>query len=86
MSLLRTTTRWIGALALAGSLAACAASPPRGNADPRAVPGAGDDVEATPPPRTREPRALDPRLDVDNLGARLSPYIESIGAGFGAGM
>jgi CubicO group peptidase (beta-lactamase class C family) len=36
-------------------------------------------------PAARRERRLDPSISVDNLRERLSPYIDSIGAGFGAG-
>lgn len=45
--------------------------------------GADEETDAEPAPR-RE-RRLDPRVSVDNLRERLSPYLDSIGAGFGAG-
>jgi CubicO group peptidase (beta-lactamase class C family) len=42
-----------------------------------------DEEEEEPrPPRERK---LDPSISVDNVEARLSPFIESIGAGFGPG-
>jgi len=48
---------------------------------------AESDVEAPPEAeeRPRDERRLDARVAVDNVRARLSPFIDSIGAGFGPG-
>jgi D-alanyl-D-alanine carboxypeptidase len=42
-----------------------------------------DEPREAPPPR--DERRLDERVSVDNVRARLSPFIDSIGAGFGPG-
>ncbi|HTV17136.1 MAG TPA: serine hydrolase domain-containing protein [Polyangiaceae bacterium] len=70
---------WLGlALGCGGS------SPePRQAAGARAEPGDEEDEEQAPAPR-RE-RRLDPSVSLDNLRGRLSPYLDSIGAGFGPG-
>jgi CubicO group peptidase (beta-lactamase class C family) len=43
------------------------------------------DAPGQVPSRPRDERRLDPRVNTDNVQARLSPYIDSIGAGFGPG-
>jgi D-alanyl-D-alanine carboxypeptidase len=65
-------------------LLSCGGSPP----PHPAVVGASaseeqEENEPAPPPRRQ--RRLDPSISVDNVEQRLSPFIESIGAGFGAG-
>jgi CubicO group peptidase (beta-lactamase class C family) len=57
--------------------------------------GCGGSVRSTPPPENasaedgsapgRPERKLDERIHADNLHAQLTPYVESIGAGFGPG-
>lgn len=63
-------------------LASCGRSPrPSATADSTAP-----EVETVgEAPRPRDERRLDERVSVDNVRARLSPFIESIGAGFGPG-
>jgi CubicO group peptidase (beta-lactamase class C family) len=51
---------------------------------PKAV-GESTVDEARPAPRQRRERRLDPSISVDNVERRLTPFIESIGAGFGPG-
>jgi CubicO group peptidase (beta-lactamase class C family) len=53
------------------------------SAETSATPDA-EEEEASEPSPHRE-RRLDPSISIDNLRERLSPFIDSIGAGFGAG-
>jgi CubicO group peptidase (beta-lactamase class C family) len=46
---------------------------------------AEEEEEPAAAPAPRRERRLDPRISVDNVESRLSPFIESIGAGFGPG-
>ncbi len=64
---------------VSSALGCSPSSPPSSKAADSAEP----EEELPRPPRKE--RRLDPRITVDNLRARLTPYIESIGAGFGAG-
>lgn len=61
-----------------------------GSTPPQPKEARGGDAESEPEqeeeaPAPRRERRLDPSISVDNLRQRLSPYIDSIGAGFGAG-
>jgi len=59
-------------------------TPPKPTAGARAEPDDEEDEEKNDAPPRRE-RRLDASISIDNLRARLSPYIDSIGSGFGAG-
>lgn len=70
---------WLLLPCLLGTLESCSAS---SAPSARATSTRGrDEAKARPPVE----RKRDPRISVDNLQARLTPYIESIGAGFGLG-
>lgn len=70
---------WLLLPCLLGTLGSCSpSSTPKARAT---SPGDTEEAKARPPVE----RKLDPRISADNLQARLTPYIESIGAGFGLG-
>lgn len=71
---------WPSYLATAFLLAAACGGSVQSAPPPGAAPAESGSAEA--PARDRK---LDARLDPDNLGAQLTPYVESIGAGFGPG-
>jgi CubicO group peptidase (beta-lactamase class C family) len=71
---------WLLLPCLVGTLESCTpSSAPRARV--RSSSQDGDEAKARPPVERKQ----DPRVSVDNLQARLTPYIESIGAGFGLG-
>ncbi len=80
---------WIGVLWIGGLGACLRLAPGWGGSTPSsATPGSDardDPEEAEETPRARQERRLDPSLSVDNVRERLSPFIDSIGGGFGPG-
>lgn len=64
----------------------CGGSTPRkAKAAVGAEPGPEAEKEEADEPAARRDRELDPRISIDNLRERMTPYLASIGAGFGPG-
>jgi CubicO group peptidase (beta-lactamase class C family) len=75
--------------ALLGLAPGCGGSTPpparEGGAAAETTPDEVEEEEEAGEAPPRRERRLDPSVSIDNLRQRLSPYIDSIGAGFGAG-
>jgi CubicO group peptidase (beta-lactamase class C family) len=72
-----------------GGLLGCGGRPPPNPERPAASASEGqddaDEQEQEQAPAPRKERRLEPSISVDNIEKRLSPFIDSIGAGFGPG-
>jgi D-alanyl-D-alanine carboxypeptidase len=66
-------------------LLACGGSPPPSPVVGRTSAPDAEEEEEVVAPAPRVERRLDPSISVDNVETRLSPFIDSIGAGFGPG-